>query len=162
MDKNGKMFGKISFIDIGFILVAAAMIFGIYMRFSSGAGKIITTPTEFEYVVKVSNVRRFTVDALNKRGSITDAKFQKVLGEIVDVKVEDTEMESVTSAGEVVNTVLPERYTCYVTIHSDGKEGESGYFNSMNDEISVGRGTSIYTKYVSTSGGIESIEIIGK
>ncbi|MCH5186160.1 MAG: DUF4330 domain-containing protein [Oscillospiraceae bacterium] len=160
MDKNGKIFGKVSIIDIGFVLVIAAVIFGAYMRFSSGAGKLVTTPTKFEYVVKVSNVRQFTVDALIKKGYITDKKYEAVLGEIVDVKVEEAHMESVTAEGEVVDTALPERYTCYVTIRSDGKEGQNGYFNAKNDEISVGRNLNIYTKYVSTSGGIESIRIL--
>jgi len=160
MDKKGKLFGKISIIDIGFILIVIAVVFGAYMRFSSGAGKIVTTPTKFEYVVKVNNVRGFTVDALNKKGNITDKKNEKVLGEIVDVKVEDTHMESVTAEGEVVDTVLPERYTCYVTILSDGKEGENAYFNSQNEEISVGRGVNIVTKYVLTSGTIDKVNIV--
>lgn len=160
IDKNGKLFGKISIIDICFILALIAVAFGAYMRFSSGAGKIVTTPTKFEYVVKISNVREFTVNALEKKGLITDKKYETILGEIVDIKVEDTEMESVTSDGEIVDTILPERYTCYVTIQSDGKEGEKGYFNKINDEISIGKGFNIFTKYVSTTGSIESIDII--
>lgn len=160
IDKNGKLFGKISIIDVCFILVMIAVIFGIYMRFSSGAGKIVTTPTKFEYVVKVSNVREFTVNALQKKGLITDKKSETVLGEIIDIKVENAEMDSVTADGEIVNSSLPERYTCYVTVRSDGKEGETGYFNAKNDEISVGKTLNIFTKYVSTTGMIESIDII--
>ncbi len=160
MDKNGKLFGKLSIIDLGFILIVIAVVIGAYMRFSSGAGKIVTTPTTFEYVIKVSNVRQFTVDALSKKGQITDKKYEKVLGEITDVRIEDAHMESVRADGEVVDTILPERYTCYVTVRSDGKEGENGYFNAQNDEISIGRSMALYTKYVATSGGIESIDIV--
>lgn len=160
IDKNGKLFGKISIIDICFILALIAVIFGAYMRFSSGVGKIVTTPTEFEYTVKVFNVREFTVNALKQKGLITDKKYETVLGEIIDVRVENAEMESVTTNGEIVDTTLPERFTCYITIRSKGKEGRNGYFNAMNDEISVGRNLNIFTKYVSTTGAIESIDIM--
>ena len=43
---------------------------------------------QFEYVLKVESVRQYTVDALEKKGKVTDKKSEKDLGEIVDVQVE--------------------------------------------------------------------------
>ena len=98
------------------------------------------------------------MDALNKKGVITDKNSEKVLGEIKNIEVEEAQFQSTTADGKIVETVLPERYTCYVTIEASGKESEDGYIMDDSNELSVGRNMDIYSKYVKTSGEIKSVE----
>lgn len=160
MDKNGKIAGKVSIVDILVILLIVAVIAGIGARYGSGITNAVKTEKQFEYVLKVENVREYTVDALKRMGKVTDKKSEMDLGEIVDVQVENATMQSTTASGEIKNSEMPGRYSCVVTIRSTGKESDDNYILDDSTELSVGRNIDLYTKYVKTSGDIKSVQVI--
>lgn len=160
MDKNGKIKGKVSIIDILVILLVIIVIIGIAARYGSRITDAVKSDKQFEYVLKVENVRQYTIDAIEKKGRVTDKKSEKDLGEIVDVKVENAVQQSTTASGEVTMTELPERYTCYVTIRAVGKESTDNYILEDSTELSVGRNIDLYSKYVKTSGDITSVKVV--
>lgn len=160
MDKNGKIGGKISIIDIGVIVLIIAAAIGLVIRFTSGTTTAVTSNETFRYVVKVNMVREYTVNALQKRGITTDKKAEMVLGEIKDVKVEDSKIQSTTASGKIEWSNLPDKYTCYVTIEAEGRESEDGYILDDTTELSVGRSVDIITKNVKTSGEIISVDVV--
>ena len=127
LDKNGKIGGKISIIDIAVILLVIVVAAGIAVRYGSSVTEAVESDKVFEYVVRVSSARDYTVNALEKKGKITDKKSEQDLGEITDVRVEDARFQSTTASGDVVETTLPDRYTCYVTIQARGKESDDSY-----------------------------------
>ena len=159
LDKNGKIGGKFSIIDAGVILIVLIVIAGIFMRFGSGITTAVKSDKEFEYKVEISGVRQYTIDALNKKGKITDKKSTMDLGEITDVQIVPTQFQSVTASGEVIVTDLPERYTCLVTIRARGKESDDSYILNDSNELSVGRNVDVYSKYVKTTGDIISVKV---
>ena len=156
MDKNGKIGGKVSIIDILVVVLVVAVIVGIVARY----GSRVKSNKQFEYVLKVESVRQYTVDALEKKGKVTDKKSEKDLGEIVDVQVENATLQSTTASGELKNPELPGRYTCYVTIRATGKESDDNYILEDSTELSVGRNVDLYSKYVKTSGDIKSVKVV--
>lgn len=160
MDKNGKIKGKISIIDILVVLLIVVVIAGIAARYGSKVTTAVKSDKGFEYVLRVENVREYTVKALDRKGKVTDKKSEKDLGEIVDVKVENATQQSVTASGEVKNPETPGRYTCYVTIKATGKESDDNYILDDSTELSVGRNIDLYSKYVKTSGDIVSVKVL--
>ncbi len=160
MDKNGKIGGKVSIIDILVIILIIVVIGGIAVRYGSGITTAVESDKQFEYVLKVENVREYTVEALKRKGNVTDKKSEKNLGEIVDVKVEDATLQSTTAEGKIANPKLPDRYTCYVTIRATGKESENNYILEDSTELSVGRNIDLYSKYVKTTGDIQSVKVV--
>lgn len=160
MDKNGKLGGKISIIDILVILLIIIVIGGIAARYGSSITTAVESDKQFEYVLKVENVRDYTVNALKKMGKITDKNSEKDLGEIIDVQVESATQMSTTASGEIKNPELPGRYTCLVTIRATGKESEDNYILADSTELSVGRTIDMYSKYVKTSGTIKSVGVV--
>lgn len=160
MDKNGKIKGKISIIDILVVLLVILVIAGIAARYGSKITTAVKSDKGFEYVLRVENVREYTVDALKRMGKVTDKKSEKDLGEIVDVKVENATQQSVTASGEVKNPETPGRYTCFVTINATGKESDDNYILDDSTELSVGRNIDLYSKYVKTSGDIVSVKVL--
>ncbi len=160
MDKNGKIGGKVSVIDILAIVLIVAVIAGICVRYGSKITNAVRSSEKFEYVLRVENVRKYTVDALERMGKITDKKSEKDLGEIVDVRYENATQQSTTADGRVVNPELPDRYTCYVTIQAVGRESDDNYVLDDSTELSVGRDIDLYSKYVKTSGTIESVKVM--
>ncbi len=159
LDKNGKIGGKFSIIDAGVILIILIVAAGIFVRFSSGITTAVKSDKEFEYQVEVTGVRQYTIDALNKKGKITDKKSEMDLGEITNVEMIPTRFQSVTASGEIITTDLPDRYTCIVTIRASGKESDDSYIMDDSTELSVGRDVDIYSKYVKTSGEIISVKV---
>ena len=162
LDKNGKIGGKISIIDIAVILVILLVAAGIFARYGSRVTKAVQSQEEFRYVLKIESVRQYTVDALNKKGAVTDKRSEKYLGDIVDVQVEGATRESVTADGKVTYAAVPDYYTCYVTIDAHGKESDENYVLDDTTELSVGRIIDFYSKYVKTSGMIMSVEVLSE
>ena len=154
MDKNGKIGGKVSIIDILVVVLVVAVIVGIVARYGSSVTGAVKSNKQFE------SVRQYTVDALEKKGKVTDKKSEKDLGEIVDVQVENATLQSTTASGELKNPELPGRYTCYVTIRATGKESDDNYILEDSTELSVGRNVDLYSKYVKTSGDIKSVKVV--
>lgn len=160
MDKNGKIRGKVSIIDIGVILIILAAIVGLCIRFMSGTTVAVTSNETFRYTVKVSSVREYTVNALEKKGILTDKNSEMELGEITQVETQDAKMQSTRADGKIEWSNLPDRYTCIITIEAQGRESEDGYILDDTTELSVGRSVEIITKYVKTSGEIMSVEVV--
>jgi len=160
MDRNGKIFGKINIIDLFVIIAILAAVIGFGARFLTIAAENVKEKVQFSYVVQVDGVRSYTVDALVKKGLVTDSKTKSIVGEIVNVEYKPFEESMLTASGERVTVEVPESYSVYVTVKSEGKESESGYFVGENIELSVGTTMSMTTKYVNTTGKVKSIEKI--
>lgn len=160
MDKNGKINGRFSIIDLFVIILAAVLVVGIAVRYGAKATTAVKSSEEFECVLNVNNVRSYTVKALEKKGVITDKKSEVELGEIIAVEVKDAEFQSTTADGRIVMTNLPDRYNCKVTIRAKGKVSEDAYVMNDSNELSVGRNMDIFSKYVRTSGEIMKVEMI--
>lgn len=160
MDKNGKIAGKISIIDIFVVVLVIAVIAGIAVRYGSKITTAVRSSEKFEYTMRIESVRKYTVDALNRKGRITDKKSEKDLGNIIDVRYEPASLQSTTADGRVIRPELPDRYTCYVTIQAVGRESDDNYILDDSTELSVGRTVDIYSKYVKTTGIIESVKVI--
>ena len=158
LDKNGKIGGKVSIVDIAAIVLVIAVIAGICVRYGSHLTTAIKSNETFEYVIKVQNVRTYTAEALKKGGNITDKHSDKVLGKIKDVQIEDAHETKETADGKIIEAYLPERTTCYVTIEAQGKESDNVYIMADSTELSVGKHVDLYSQYCKTSGVIKEVK----
>lgn len=160
LDRKGKIGGKVSIIDIAVILIIIVVAVGVGMRYGSRITSAVKSEAQFEYKIKVENVRSYTVDALKKMGAVTDKKSEKNMGEIINVEVEPATVESVTANGEVIYAERPGYYTCTVTVNAHGKESDENYILEDTTELSVGRTVDFYSKYIKTSGLITSVKVL--
>lgn len=158
MDKQGKIKGKFNIIDLLAILLVIAVVIGLAVRFSSSVTTAVKSDEEFVYTIKVEGVRQYTIDALKKGGKVTDKKSTMDLGEILSVETEPAEQQVERADGKITRTSLPDRYTAIVTVQTRGKESENSYITADSNELSVGRVTDLYSKYVHTSGKIMSVK----
>ena len=147
---------KITVVDICVICLLIVFAAGLGVRFAK-----ITIPKlqkkNLEYTVEVVGIRGFGVDALKQMGTISNG-VDTILGEITDVRYEDSEFESVTSDGELKKTMLPEKYNCYVTIRSEATQKDNIYY--LDDDeyvIAAGGKFTIISRYVKTEGTITSV-----
>ncbi len=159
INKEGKLFEKISIIDILVIIVILIIGIGVYARFSATPEAVQTKTEKFSYIVKVEEVRQYTIDGLYELGGAYDEETKEYLGNIVEViSVEPTPDTGITSRGNTVKTVIPEKYNAYIKIETDGNVNDAGYYTMSNKSIGVGGELAFETKYVSTTGKILKIE----
>lgn len=157
INKEGKLFGKISIIDIIVVIVIIAVAAGCYMRFFSTPDTVKVETHKFFYTVRVDNIRIYSVDGLKQMGDMYDAETKEYLGKIVDVREEPAMVTQVTEDGGTVEVVDPEKYTVTLTVETDGSMNNMGYYTATNHAISVGGAMVFDTKYISTSGSVTKI-----
>lgn len=158
ISKEGKLFGKISVIDILIVLAIVIAAFGVYTRFFIGNEKVETASSHIEYTMRVSEVRTGTVDALkNFGGPIYDFTTKEYLGEIIEVTCEETVKSVETENGQLKKSVVPERFDAIVKVRVDGKINQTGYYTANNQPIASG-GTHIFcSKAAKTTGKVEDV-----
>ena len=87
INEEGKLFGKVSIIDVLVLLAIIVLIVGVYLRVISPA-RVVTVPQEIEYDIRVHGVRRSSLLALQNtmlqepEGRISDTRTNEELGSI--------------------------------------------------------------------------------
>ena len=78
INKEGKLFGKISIVDIAVVLIVILLAIGIYTRFSGNTKVVVSNGQKIECTFVVKNLRQYSVDAL-KRAAQCMIRHQKSL-----------------------------------------------------------------------------------
>ena len=130
LDKKGKLFGKISLVDIAIVGIVGLLLFGTYVRFfGTGLATIgMRRDVEIEFVLRVEGVRNFTTDTFFIGDKIADVDTNRIIGEVVDIHIEDTERSVRKADGTHVLSIVPERYTMDLTIRTEVREQDDGYW----------------------------------
>ena len=158
IDNKGKLFGKVSVIDIIVVVLICLAIFGVYKRFNSEATKIVDSNVKIQYVVRVNDIRMTSLEAIKKMGATYDSIRKTKIGEIVDVTYEPYNVVVTKSNGELTKASVPNKYTAYITIETEGKIANTGYLNPLNDVLSMSSEHIVMTKWFKSNGTIKYIE----
>ena len=70
LKQDGKLFGKISIIDLLAVIALVVLIAGLSFRFTGDRAVTVETGRPMECVVRVEGIRQGTVKALEKGGSV--------------------------------------------------------------------------------------------
>jgi len=158
--KEGKLFGKVSIIDIIAILAVIVLLVAGYLRLISPASRVITEPHEIEYVMLVRSVRGSTVRALRNFGLVSDGRTNEEMGEIIDLYTRPAFQEDALLDGTFHAFLMPDRYDVILTVRVSGRVNETGYYTFQNRALTRGYAGRIQTKHVFTSGEILEIRTI--
>lgn len=163
INKEGKLFGKISVVDIAVILIIVVLAVGICMRFSGNSASPATYGEKIECAFLVKNIRMFTVSALEKGGPLYDKTSKEYIGEITDVKYEPGEYYLNMADGSFETVRNPEdRYNAYVTVEFTGKTSDSGYYTAASKYLAAGTTVLINSKYAECESTVYSINTAEK
>jgi len=154
--KNGKLFGKISIIDIAVVLLLIVLIVGVGLRMSGNSGEVISG-AEYTCVVKVESVRKYTVEALAKGGEVYDKTTKEYIGTITGVTTEPATDHLLMADGSHKVVPVENRQHAYVTIAFQGKETPEGYFTSSNQQIYAGGTLVMNAKWAECTGVVQSV-----
>ncbi|MBE7060810.1 MAG: DUF4330 family protein [Ruminococcaceae bacterium] len=125
IDKNGKLFGKISIIDIFiiFVIIVAGVIIGIKINSSA----VRTNFSEKTYSVRVSAIKPGSAEYINKGDELYDDK-GSFLGTVEEVKVSEAKTVHKLDNGQYAEVENPERVDVDITIKGKGFESDGIFY----------------------------------
>lgn len=158
IDENGRLFGKVSILDLFVLLIALVLAFAVYSRFfTKEATATAATNDTFTYQIFVTGVRQQTVDALRAGDTVYENDDNTLIGTITDVEVGEVSQEYALSDGSYVLASSENRYQVILTVEASGLVSGGRYYASRTYELGAGAPLTFYTKYCSTSGTVWSI-----
>lgn len=159
MDRNGRLFGKISVIDVLVILVVAVM--AVALRFKSS--QVITgnrvPEIPITYQVTVLGVRTYVADAVQEKDLLYDQNYSSsgALGEIVEIRrTPGTRMADMID-GTVDTLDAPDCVNLVLTIRGSGLVNEGRYLLNRVYDLGVNSARNYSTKYALFTGTVTAI-----
>ena len=162
LDRDGRLFGKISIIDVIVILVVAVLALAIYVKTQMPQTGTSVTTTKVVYQMKLNNQPEYMLSAIQ----IGDELFDKErstggsLGTIVDIEVSSGTEQGELDDGTVAYVPAEGYYDILLTIEGDALIGSDGSvaLNRIYD-LGVNSHRNFNTKYASFVGQIVDIQI---
>ncbi len=162
IDKKGRLFEKISIVDIAVILllIFAVVAVGVKLRqvqTTQGGDKTI------EYSIIVERLRQPSVDAIEAEYTgILDAETKKELGEIVFVEKAPARELVKLENGEYTYAEYDDKFDLTITLRTKGSETPQGFYTASGKLLMVGDTLGISNGYAQTFGEILSVEVVEK
>lgn len=158
IDNKGRLFGKVNIVDLLIVLLLVVAIGATVYKFGFSAHNDVNeTNMKIEYVLKASGVRDFTLDSIKIGDSIYDDETDKPLGVITAVEAKDAMDYALKADGTTVYTAKPGRYDAYITVESDARILDGGYFANGTKEIGVFSNIQIYSPSFCCETTVESV-----
>ncbi|MBO5918592.1 MAG: DUF4330 domain-containing protein [Oscillospiraceae bacterium] len=159
IDENGRLFGRISVIDIGVLILAVVLVAAFAAKDDTTPIAVIAAPMQdVSYTVAITNMPQGRLESLHEGDTLYDSETKYALGKVACVEAEACTTSILKSDGTYVMAPVEGRYN--VTVHVDAKamvdERQNIYINRTN-QIAVGLSLSLYTKSALFGGVITEI-----
>lgn len=165
MDRNGRLFGKISIVDVVVILVVLVMGAAIYYKtHQPQTGNKVTT-TKIVYEMQLQNQPQYVVDAIKVGDHMYDKDRSTggSLGEILDIQVAPGTKQAELSDGTVAMVPCEGYYNVTLTLQAEALiESDGNYAVNRIYDLGVNSTRNFNTKYAYFVGTISSIELAGE
>jgi hypothetical protein len=140
IDDQGRLFGKISVIDIIVVIVVAALAAGfIYKRVSGDVQQIVNANDTFYVTFKCDQLRSFSLDAAAE-GDIFFRQYDtKAMGRAVLIETDVGRGIMLKTDGTAVLAEMEGRFTMYITVECTGSVTGSGFY--INGYMNVAEGS---------------------
>lgn len=162
IDRNGRLFGKISIIDVIVILAVIVVAAAIYVKTHKPQTGSNVATTTIIYQMELENQPQYVVDAIQLKDQIYDKERSTSgsLGEIIDIQVSEGTYEAELDDGTVAHVPAQDRYNLLLTIQGEGLVEEDGrcLLNRVYD-LGVNSNREFNNKYSIFLGRIVSIEV---
>ena len=164
LDRDGRLFGKISIIDVIVILVVAVLALAIYVKGQMPQTGASVTTTPVVYQILADNQPEYMLDAIQVGDQLFDKERSTggSLGEIIDVQVSDGTYQGELDDGTVADVPAEGYYNILMTIRGEALVGADGSvaLNRIYD-LGVNSHRNFNTKYAYFLGMVTDIQVQG-
>ena len=160
MDKNGKIAGKISIVDLLVLLMVIAVGLGAAYRFMAPNAQVDPGEATIEYTLRVAQTRDFTLEYYKVGLPVFERTTGLYMGTIVDVRSEPRYAHQSAPDGTVVIAHQPGVIVIHIDILASGRETDNAIFVGGTQEINVGGLVGMRTKYVDVDTTVDYIRVV--
>ena len=160
IDENGRLFGRISVIDVVVIAVAAVLGIALYTKDTAMPIASAADPMQtIRYQVTITNMPEGRLDSLRQKDIIYDRETGNPMGTIEDIKVEDCVISMLKADGTYVMAPIDSRYNVTLTVETQAMVDNRGhYYANRTNIVGVGWSMEFQTKTSMFSGTITEME----
>ena len=173
IDQKGKLFGKISIIDLLVVLVVIAGIAGTVLAFQKVRGGSVLTENKailkqdstldmLEVEMRLNEVRSMTRDSIHIGDDVYAKDTNKYLGEVVRIETEPATRIISGYDGRAAEAEVPERLDVIMVVQVPGKRTDGGYFTGNNIHLVYDSAFEIKTPTIQSTPIIENITVLSE
>lgn len=164
VDNNGRLFGKISVIDVVVILVVIAMGAALYVKNNT----LVHTSTNvtlntITYQVQVNGVPQYVADAIQTEDPLyeQDRSTGGSLGTIVSIETAPGTKIAELTDGSVELVPVEDGVNLLLTVKGEGIYKDGRYLLNRIYDLGVNAARTFYTPYAQFQGTVSAIEPVG-
>jgi hypothetical protein len=160
MDENGRLFGKVSVLDLLVVLVVVVLALALsFKKEQTHTGTSIPQQT-ITYQILVRGVRSYVVDAVQVGDLLYDQDYTTggTLGEILDIQTFPGDKMTEMKDGSIEFLEMEDCQNLLITVQGNGILSNGHYQINRIYELGVNASRNYYTPYVQFTGTVMSIE----
>lgn len=150
IDENGKLFGKISVLDLAFILCIILLAIFAFLKIGVNKNHLFVEKTEYIATYKVTGAKKSIIDSLSLNDKVYSADDNSYVGTIEKIDTSPAKIITETADGQVVSYLSPYKYDILITVsHKGYKDDKKGLVINKSYDIQSNAEKKIYTRYTS-------------
>ena len=160
IDNNGRLFGKISIIDVFVLLVVAVLAVGLYLKTNTMTHTSTAIPNDvIEYRVRVQSTYPYVADAIQVGDKVFDEDTPGIgsVGVITAVEVTPGSEQITFYDGTAAMAPTEDTVNVLVSIRGEGVINDKSYLLNRVYSLGVNSARNFYTPYVRFTGTVASI-----
>lgn len=158
IDRNGRLFGKISVIDVLVILAVAVLAAALAFKGNqTHTGTTAMTPITFQ--LRISGYRGYVTDAIRAGDMLYDQDNSSggPLGEILDIQTSPGSKLATFYDGAIEDVPVEDGYTLLLTVRGEGILSNNRYLLNRVYNLGVNTTRNYYTPYAQFTATVTAI-----
>lgn len=159
IDRNGRLFGKISVVDVLVILVVAVMALALYVKGHQTQTSTSTVNSTITYQVQVRGIRTYLAQAVKEGDYLYDQDRSSggSLGEILSIEEEPGSSLATLDSGTMEVVPMEDSVNLLLTVKGSGIISDGRYLLNRVYDLGVNSARNFYTPYAQFTGTVVKI-----
>ncbi|MCL2855625.1 MAG: DUF4330 domain-containing protein [Defluviitaleaceae bacterium] len=159
MDKNGKLFGKISIIDLAVILVVLVVAIGAIYRFTAPGAAVTRGDGTVNFTIILEGPRAFTLENYEPGLRVYDRRSNQFIGILTDFEYAQHYVHRTLDDGTTIQAAWPGHVDIYLHILAHGHATDTAIYVEGTYEIAANAVIQIRTRYVEVEGRVHWVDV---
>ncbi len=139
LDEKGRLFGKLSVLDLIIVIIVLGMVLAfLYKRSSGDVQQLVNADDTFYVTIAGTKLREFSVNAIAEGDIMYRQHDREPLGKVVKLTTEPATDYMLKTDGTALAAPMEGRFTAYVTVECVGSVTDTGYYVGGTTHIAEG------------------------
>jgi len=157
-----RLFGKFHRLDVVLLIIITAVVglaFNYFILEDGSLNMNVSEPKTVELTLLIPGVRKPTFENIEIGDIVKNGETKKILGEVVDKKVEPSKITTTDSLGNVREVELIDKFDCTIVVRGSA-DVTANDIMMANKYVKIGQLMEVTTQRVETTPVIFGIKII--